>query len=909
MNSIRHFRPIWAGRFAAHFLACLLVLISAPLLQAQSLPSVTTLSAMDIKPGSATLRGSFDTQGASGVSAWFDWGLSTNYGNVTPATFSGALLENLIAGATYHFRAGASNQAGTAYGTDLSVAIPVHVEIDPLDNTSFPPVGRGAGWLAAGDFNGDGLTDLACANRVDNNVSILLRLPRGGFTNAPGVPISTGRDPRTVVTADFNGDGHLDLMTADTLGNSVTLLLGDGAGSFQPAPGSPIATGIGPWGIAVADFNGDGLGDVAVANSGSTNLTILLGDGHGGFTPGATLASPGASIGIAAADLDGDGITDLVCGRADAPSLSLLLGDGHGGFHSGPQPSLSVQSSTFAVVVADLNEDGVPDIASTDTYNHTVSIWLGTRSGKFIPSPFSPIATSPYPRWIGVVDLEGDGIPELVTANEGGGEDEEGTINLIESDGTGSYVATALTAGRHSNALALIDVDGDKSPDLVCVNGGHLQENSGSLTAFQIRRISPSFGVNTLSASRITPTGARLEGEVIAVRHPVTAWFEWGTNTSYGNKTGTQRLPEGYGSLPVGVDLNNLETLGQYHFRMVVADGTNLLYGGDARFIPDYPFTYKTNGGAITITGYTSDNPTVTIPPTINGWPVSEISDWAFTGKYLTQVVLPDSIIAIRAHAFQNIGGLTNLVVPDGVRFIGIEAFASCRELNHLSLGKRVAVIRDMAFSDCSALSEVMIPDGVMALGDDAFANCVALSRVVIGKGVVIIGNGAFVGCSHLASIMVGEGVISIGDGAFDTSYVTFPNIPRRNQLNVYFGGGVPVASNPFGRRDPNDELDFPRVHRLLTASGWGTTFGDALVEPWLPEIRSADGRYGLTAGSFGFNVSWVPGGTVVVEASTSLTSPVWTAVGTNTLAAGSARFADLEGTNHSVRFYRLRLP
>jgi hypothetical protein len=110
--------------------------------------------------------------------------------------------------------------------------------------------------VAEGDFNGDGKLDLAIVNAASNTVTVLLGNGTGGFTAAPGSPFPVGTGPQFVVVGDFNEDGKPDLAIANSFGNNVTVLLGNGAGGFTAAPGSPFPAGAVPSSLAVGDFNG-----------------------------------------------------------------------------------------------------------------------------------------------------------------------------------------------------------------------------------------------------------------------------------------------------------------------------------------------------------------------------------------------------------------------------------------------------------------------------------------------------------------------------------------------------------------------------------------------------------------------------------------------------------------------------
>ena len=177
--------------------------------------------------------------------------------------------------------------------------------------------------VAVGDFNGDGKQDLAVANYSFSagKVSILLGDGAGSFSAANNFPV--GSFPRSVAVGDFNGDGKQDLAAANNGSNNVSILLGDGAGNFSAA--TTFGAGSNPWSVAVGDFNGDGKQDLAVANWGSSNVSIFLGDGTGSFSAATNFAVGGGPFSVAVGDFNGDGKQDLAVANSQSDNVSILL--------------------------------------------------------------------------------------------------------------------------------------------------------------------------------------------------------------------------------------------------------------------------------------------------------------------------------------------------------------------------------------------------------------------------------------------------------------------------------------------------------------------------------------------------------------------------------------------------------
>ncbi|TMH06188.1 MAG: VCBS repeat-containing protein, partial [Betaproteobacteria bacterium] len=232
--------------------------------------------------------------------------------------------------------------------------------------------------VATADVNGDGKIDLVVTNAAGGTIGQTLQvlLGNGDGTFATAVSYPTEADPHWVSIGDFNGDGHLDLITANSSSNTVSLLLGRGDGTFQPP--TNFATGVAPQAIAVADFNGDGDLDFAVTNSSSNSVSIHLGDGHGGFVAATSLTTGSTPTGIALCDVNGDGAPDLVVANQSGNSLSIFISNGDATFQ--PAVTLNLGQAPDPVAVADLNGDGKADVIAGEVYVSSVAVALNATS-------------------------------------------------------------------------------------------------------------------------------------------------------------------------------------------------------------------------------------------------------------------------------------------------------------------------------------------------------------------------------------------------------------------------------------------------------------------------------------------------------------------------------------------------
>lgn len=278
--------------------------------------------------------------------------------------------------------------------------------------------------------------------------------------------ILTGRNPEGIAAGDFNGDGQVDLVSANYGAGTITVMTGQGDGTFVVATNQ--AVGRSSVNVLTADFNKDGKLDLAVANYSDSSVAIMLGNGNGTFQTATYFAVGTRPIGMATGDINKDGKVDLVVANVNSDNASVLIGNGDGTFAAAVNYACGNQP--FSAVLGDLNKDGLLDLVTANRESDNVSILFGKNDGTFGTS--TNFVAGDGPRCAGIGDVDKDGNMDIVVANSIGQ-----TVSVLKGDGAGHFqtkVDYAHTASDVYNCN-LVDINGDGYLDILLMGYGNSQ--------------------------------------------------------------------------------------------------------------------------------------------------------------------------------------------------------------------------------------------------------------------------------------------------------------------------------------------------------------------------------------------------------------------------------------------------
>jgi hypothetical protein len=389
---------------------------------------------------------------------------------------------------------------------------------DVINQTSLTPkVDFAAGInpfsIATGDVDNDGKTDLAVVNVGSNTVSVYRNIGHGGIISyAPKVDYITGSQPYSISLADYNGDGKLDLAVANLYSATVSIFMNSSTnGTIIFYPKIDFVTNIGPSNIVSNDFDGDGKTDLAIANVQSTNISILRNNGGLGiisfepkvdFTIGTTpyVLSAGDFV-LTAGDFDGDNKVDIAVVKYNSNSFSIYRNTCISGTISfAPKVDFITGTQPRGITIGDIDMDGKPDVAITNYGSNTLSIFRNLSNiGAISFASKVDIATGTQPYSISIADLDGDNKLDATLVNFGGN-----SISVLKNTSYSGSVSFApkvdYTTGAKPRGFAITDFDGDGKLDISVVNS-----NSNTISFFRnlVSGIIPNVTANSSSGNSI----------------------------------------------------------------------------------------------------------------------------------------------------------------------------------------------------------------------------------------------------------------------------------------------------------------------------------------------------------------------------------------------------------------------
>jgi hypothetical protein len=319
--------------------------------------------------------------------------------------------------------------------------------------------------------------------------------------------LSTAQSPVSVATADLDGDGLADLVTANQSANSITIRFGQAPQFCEQAgfgPPHDVPVGQGPRAVAIGDLDLDGLPDVVVANGADQSISVLRGLGHGSFAAAVTTPLSGAPVSLSLGDLNSDGALDVAVAIPNPPSIDMLFGDGQGGVAPPSSvPGTLVSSVTpDAVVVFDLDNDRKMDIVIASASGQA-GRWMGTGEGAF--GSQSTFVAGAGARALAIGDITGDFKADLVVANG-----VDNTVSVwsgrgLNGNGTFRSLGT-FPVGKGPASVSLIDIDANNHPDVAVANAA-----GGDVTLLY------STSVNDSTATFATPLTLPVGGQPVSI--------------------------------------------------------------------------------------------------------------------------------------------------------------------------------------------------------------------------------------------------------------------------------------------------------------------------------------------------------------------------------------------------------
>lgn len=327
-----------------------------------------------------------------------------------------------------------------------------------------------------GDFDGDGWMDLAMSNEITDDVRVMMNDGTGMYSSFEVFPLPSGNTPSPNEGADFNGDGRLDYAVGNAGNDRLTVMLGDGAGGFSSLVSYQAGSGV--RGVCVLDLDGDGDWDIVTAHRSGNNLGIHLNNGDGTFAARVLVEANGTQeTACAVGDANNDGILDVFVGSYASNEIGVMLGNGAGGLTFSAE--VPAKGKPWMIATGDINGDGNIDVVSANSNFNNAGVVFGNGTGGLDTAITYPVGS--FTLAIDVGDIDGDGDLDLVTSNYGSGD-----WTVYENNGSGVYGdVRTLDAGRAGSCATLYDRDNDGDLDMTGIDElddlVFLFENPGAL--------------------------------------------------------------------------------------------------------------------------------------------------------------------------------------------------------------------------------------------------------------------------------------------------------------------------------------------------------------------------------------------------------------------------------------------
>ena len=562
-----------------------------------------------------------------------------------------------------------------ADGVSILMASPVAAPTTLSFATSTVPVGLSPTAIDVADVNRDGRLDFVTSNYAGASVSVVNGTGGGAFGAAQ--TYATQASPFSVIVGDFDRNGRPDVLTNNNGGTAdVSVLLNDGSGALGNA--QSYAVGKNNLQTSLGDFNRDGILDVVTADNNGPNVSIVLGNASGGF--GApTLVTVGAGpFAITTGDFNGDGKLDIATANSSAATVTVLLGNGSGGFSAhGAGTDFAVGLPAVApagakggqrsIAAADFNRDGKLDLVTTDALDGTVSVLFGNGAGAFAqPALTISVGATALPEYVRAGDMNGDGAPDLVVANN-----VAGTVSVVLGNGDGTFRAPQdIAAGTRPLGLALADIDRDGQLDILVTNATgttatvlrntSIAPNRAPVASLSLP-LSVSPGANCVTTLPLTAVVSDADGDAMLYR--------WTENGALLSSAAAPSVVLSLGSHTIALSVDD------QHGHVTTASGTVVVKDTTApTFLPPVvPALEATSASgaffdpSTTATDNCDSAPTVTIAPSFPGniFPVGDTtliytaSDHASpvnaTTVSVVVTVLPAAAPVISSHADETV--------------------------------------------------------------------------------------------------------------------------------------------------------------------------------------------------------------------------------------------------------------